>query len=161
LTTEGTNIGSTPLIIGTKFMFYKKGGFRASAGALVELAGESAGIDGTPFNIYGVISENAGKIGYINTGLGYTLGINAGYRLNFFFGLNKALIGDKLYAVGEFTNYSIRHGMGLPWNESRGIFNGGLLLILTDFLKFKFIAYDLFDDFLTIGLGGELKIKAF
>lgn len=158
---EGSDIGSTPFIIGTKFMFYKKGSFRASVGANVELLGESAGVDGTPFALYGVMSENAGKIGYINTGLGYTLGINAGYKLNFFFGLNKPLVGDKLYAIGEFTNYSVRQGMGLPWDEGRGIFNGGFLLVLTDFLKFKFIAYDLFDNFLTVGLGGEIKIKAF
>jgi len=161
LVSEGSDIGSTPFIIGTKFMFYKKGGFRVSTGVGVELSGESAEIDGTPFKIYGVISESAGKIGYINTGLGYTLGINAGYSLNFFFGLNKALIDDKLYAIGEFTNYSVRHGMGLPWDEGRGIFNGGLLLVLTDFLRFKFIAYDLFDNFLTVGLGGEIRIKAF
>jgi len=161
LTGEDGEIGATPFIFGTKYLFYQKGGFRAAAGLQVELLGDAANVDGTPVSLYGVISESAGKIGYVNIGLGYTLGIDVGYAINFFVGLQKAVIGEKLFVIGEFTNYSVRQGLGLPWSEERGIFNGGVVLELTDFLKFKFIAYDLLDHFLTVGLGGELKIKAF
>jgi hypothetical protein len=161
LTGEGEELGATPLILGSKYLFYQKGDFRAAAGIQVELLGDAAQVDGTPISLYGVISESAGKIGYVNIGLGYTLGIDAGYSINFFAGLRKAVIGDKLFVIGEFTNYSVRQGLGLPWDESRGIFNSGLVLELTDFLKFKFVGYDLLDDFLTVGLGGELRFKVF
>lgn len=162
-TSEGEDLGSTPLILGTKYRFYGKGnkGFKAAVGGQLELLGQAAGVEGTPISIYGTISEDAGKLGYINTGLGYTFGINAGYRINFFFGFSKPLIGDKLFVIGEITNYSIRQGLNMPWNEERGIFNGGLILELTDFIKFKFIAFDLLDNFLTVGFGGEVEIKIF
>jgi hypothetical protein len=161
LTGENQDIGATPFILGSKYMFYQKGGFRAAAGFQVELLGEEANVDGTPVSIYGVVSESAGKIGYVNIGLGYTLGVDTGYAINFFVGIRKAVIGDKLFAIGEFTNYSTRYGLGLPWDEGRGIFNSGLILELTDFLKFKLTAYDLLDDFLTVGLGGEVRINIF
>jgi len=161
LTGQGEEIGSTPFIIGTKYMFYERGDFRAAAGLQVELLGNDAGASGTPVSLYGVISESAGKLGYMNIGLGYTFGIDAGYHINFFLGLRKELIGEKLFAVGEFTNFSVRQGLGLPWDEGRGIFNAGLILELTDFLKFKLMTYDLLDDFLTVGLGGELSLKVF
>jgi hypothetical protein len=161
LTREGGEIDATPFVIGTKYLFYQKGDFRAAAGLQVDLLLDQQIVDGTPVSLYGVISESAGKIGYVNIGLGYTLGIDAGYAINFFVGLRKAVIGDKLFVIGEFTNYSVRQGLGLPWNEGRGIFNGGVVLELTDFLKFKFTAYDLLDHFLTVGLGAELRLKAF
>jgi len=163
LTSEGSDMGSTPFIIGTKYKFYEKqkGGFRAACGLQLEILGKSANVDGTPVSLYGVISDNAGKLGYINAGFGYVFGIDMGYRINFLLGIRKPLIEDKLFVVGEFTNYTIRQGLDKPWDEGRGIFNGGLLLELTDFLKFKLAFFDLFDDFLTVGLGGEVKLKAF
>ena len=161
LTGEGGEIDATPFIFGTKYLFYQKGDFRAAAGLQAELLLDQQIVDGTPVSLYGVISESAGKIGYVNIGLGYTLGIDAGYAINFFVGLRKAVIGDKLFIIGEFTNYSIRQGLDLPWSEGRGIFNGGAVLELTDFLKFKLTAYDLLDHFLTVGLGAELRLKAF
>ena len=161
LTSEGEEIGATPYIFGSKYLFYEKGSFRAAGGLQIELAGDAANVDGIPFTIYGIISESAGKIGYVNIGLGYTLGIEAGYAINFFVGLRRAIIDDKLFLIGEFTNYSVRQGLGLPWNEGRGIFNSGLVLELKDFLKFKFTTYDLLDEFLTVGLGAEIRLKAF
>jgi hypothetical protein len=162
-TKEGSELGATPFILGTKYMFYgsKKNGFRAAVGAQVEILGKAAGLDGVPVTIYGVISESAGKLGYVNTGLGYTLGIDAGYQINFFFSLEKAIIGDKLYVIGEFTNYSVREGLYTPWSVDRGIFNTGLLLELNEFLSFKGMFYDLLDDFINVGLGAEVRIKAF
>ncbi len=161
LTSEGEEIGATPYIFGSKYMFYEKGSFRSAGGIQIELAGDAANVDGLPFTIYGVISESAGKIGYVNIGLGYTLGIEAGYAINFFVGLRRAIIGDKLFVIGEFTNYSVRQGLGLPWNEGRGVFNSGLILELKDFLKFKLATYDLLDEFLTVGLGAEVRLRAF
>ncbi len=155
------SFSSTPLIFGSKYLFYKKGTFKSGIGIQIELAGDKAGISGTPITLYGVISESAGKLGKLSTGLGYTFGMNAGYRINFFVGLKKPLVEDKLYLIGEFTNFSVRHGQALPWNEARGVFNGGLQLKLTDFLMFNFAAYDMFDNFLTIGISGELKLKVF
>jgi hypothetical protein len=161
LTDEGQETGATPWIIGTKYMFYEKGGFRAATGLQVEIAGDAAGVDGTPVSLYGVISDNVGKLGYINLGLGYTLGIDAGYNINFFAGMRSPIWKDKLFFIGEFTNYSVRQGQGLPWNVNRGVFNAGLVLEPTDFLKFKFATYDLLDKFLTVGLGAEVKLKLF
>lgn len=161
LTDEGEDIGATPWVIGSKYMFYEKGGFRAAAGIQVELLGDAAGANDTPVSIYGVISDNAGKIGYVNLGLGYTFGVDAGYNINFFVGFRDPIIDDKLFLIGEFTNFSIRQGLGRPWNENRGVFNAGLDLELTEFLKFKLVAYDLLDDFLILGLGGEVKLKIF
>jgi hypothetical protein len=158
---EDEDIGATPYIFGTKYLFHQSGSFRASAGIQLELLGDEANVDGTPVNIYGVLSESAGNMGYINMGLGYTFGIDAEYAINFFVGLRRALIGDKLFVIGEFTNFSVRQGLGLPWNSQRGIFNAGLILELTDFLKFKFVTYDVLDEFLTVGLGGELRLKVF
>ncbi|MFW6138500.1 MAG: hypothetical protein ACOC7U_04935 [Spirochaetota bacterium] len=160
---EGTSMASTPYIMGTKVMFYgsRRGGFRAAVGLQLELLGREYSVDGPPVTLFGMISENAGKLGYISTGMGYTLGVDAGYRINFFLGLRKALIGEQLFAVGEFTNFSLRQGLELGWNEHRGIFNAGLALRLTDFMEFKFYTLDLFDRFLTVGLGGTFKIKAF
>lgn len=162
-TKENSELGATPFILGTKYMFYgsKKDTFRAAIGAQVEILGKAAGLDGVPVTIYGVISESAGKLGYVNTGLGYTLGIDAGYQINFFFSLQKAIIGDKLYVIGEFTNYSVRQGLYTPWSVARGVFNTGLLLELNEFLSFKGMFYDLLDDFINVGLGAEVRIKAF
>jgi hypothetical protein len=161
LTGEGEDMGATPWIVGSKYMFYEKGGFRAAAGLQVELLGDAAGANGTPVSVYGVISDGAGKLGYINLGLGYTFGIGAGYNINFFVGVREPVIGDKLFFIGEFTNFSVRQGLGLPWNVNRGVFNSGLVLELTDFLKFKVVVYDLLDESLTLGLGGEAKLKLF
>lgn len=161
LTGSTADIGATPFIIGTKYMFYSKGGFRAAGGLQVEILGDESGVDGVPVTIYGVISESAGKLGYMNFGLGYTLGVDAGYNINFFAGLRRSIIGDKLFVVGEFTNFSIRQGLDPPWDEGRGIFNAGLVLELIEFLKFKFVAYDVLDEFLTLGLGAEVKFKVF
>ncbi len=152
----------TPYILGTKYVFYNSGGgFRAAIGVQLELISKDVGLPGTPITIYGLVSESAGKLGIVSTGLGYTLGINSGYNINFMLGLKKAIIGNQLYFIGEFTNFSIRQGFGLPWSVNRGIFNAGLLLKLNKMLTFKFITYDLFDHFLTVGLGGELSLKAF
>jgi hypothetical protein len=161
LTGEGEDIGATPWVIGSKYMFYEKGEFRSAAGIQVELLGDAAGVNGTPVSIYGVISDSAGKLGYVNLGLGYTFGIDAGYNINFFVGVREPVIGDKLFLIGEFTNFSVRQGLGLPWNVNRGVFNAGLVLELTDFMKFKLAAFDLLDNLLTIGLGGEIKLKIF
>jgi hypothetical protein len=161
LTEEGQDIGATPFIMGSKYMFYEKGGFRAAGGIQIEFPGEAAGVDGTPISLYGVISDNAGKLGYVNLGLGYTFGIDAGYNINFFTGIRTPIISDKLFLIGEFTNFSIRQGQGIPWDVNRGVFNAGLVLEPVDFLKFKFVMYDLLDDFLTVGLGGEVKLKLF
>lgn len=162
-TKENSEIGATPFILGTKYMFYrsKKDSFRAAAGAQVELLGKASGLDGVPVTIYAVINESAGKLGYVNTGLGYTLGIDAGYKINFFFSLQKAIMGDKLFVIGEFTNYSVREGLYTPWSVARGVFNTGLILELNEFLSFKGMFYDLLDDFINVGLGAELRIKAF
>lgn len=163
LTSEGRELGATPFILGTKYMFYgsKKGSFKAAVGLQLELLGKAAGVDGTPITLYGVISESAGKLGYVNTGFGYTMGIDAGYLINFFIGLQKAIIGDKLFVIGEFSNYSVRQGLDTAWSVDRGIFNTGLLLELNEYLSFKAAFYDLLDDFINIGLGAELRIKAF
>lgn len=161
LTDEGQDIGATPFIMGSKFMFYEKSGFRAAGGLQIELPGEAADVDGTPISLYGVISDNAGKLGYVNLGLGYTFGIDAGYNINFFTGIRTPIIRDKLFFIGEFTNFSIRQGQGTPWSVDRGVFNAGLVLEPIDFLKLKFVMYDLLDDFLTVGLGGEFKLKLF
>lgn len=161
LTSADREIGSTPFILGTKYRFYRKGSFQAAAGIQIELIGEEGGVDGTPITLYGVVSESAGKLGYLNTGLGYTFGIDAEYQINLSISLKMPIIGKKLFLVGEFTNYSARQGLDLPWDENRGIINGGFVLELLDFLKFKLIASDFLDDFLTVGLGAELRIKAF
>lgn len=161
-TTNGQEFKGTPFIIGAKYMFYGKGqGFKAALGTYIELISKNIGLPGTPFTIYGLVSDNAGKLGYVTTGIGYTLGINAGYNIDFLLALKKAIIGNQLYLIGEFTNFSIRQGLGLPWSTNRGIFNAGLLLKLNSFLMFKLAAYDLFDNFLTVGLGGEVSFKAF
>jgi len=161
-TTSGQEFKGTPFIIGSKYMFYgKSSGFKAALGVHVQFISKDVGLPGTPISIYGLVSDNAGKLGYISTGIGYTLGINAGYDIDFLLALKKAIIGNQLYFIGEFTNFSIREGLGLPWNTNRGIFNAGLLLYLNDFLSFKLAFYDLFDNFLTVGLGGEVKIRAF
>lgn len=161
LVTSDVGIGATPFIFGSKYMFYSKGGFRAAGGIQVEILGDESGVDGVPVTIYAVLSESAGKLGYMNFGLGYTLGIDAGYNINFFAGLRRAIVKEKLFVVGEFTNFSVRQGLGLPWDDSRGIFNAGLVLELIDFLKFKLVAYDVLDEFLTVGLGAEVKFKIF
>jgi len=155
------DMGATPYIFGTKYLFHQSGSFRASAGIQLELLGDEANVDGTPVSIYGVLSDSAGNMGYINMGMGYTFGIDAEYAINFFVGLRRALIGEKLFVIGEFTNFSVRQGLGPAWNPQRGIFNAGLVLELTDFLKFKFVTYDVLDEFLTVGLGGELRLKVF
>jgi hypothetical protein len=156
-----TGIGATPIIVGSKYLFYNKGGFRAAGGVQAEILGDESGVDGFPFSIYAVLSENAGRLGYFNFGLGYTFGLDAGYNINFFAGLRKGIIQDKLFVIGEFTNYSVRHGLGLPWDESRGVFNAGLMLEVIEFAKFKLVAYDILDNFITVGLGAELKLKVF
>jgi hypothetical protein len=153
----------TPYILGTKYRFYSEGrnDFEASVGLQVELLKDEAGVDGTPVSFYLAISDYAGKLGYMNTGLGYTLGVDAGYLINFFFGLETPIIGDSLYAIGEFTNYSPRLGQDLAWDLSRGVFNAGLVLNIEDFLDLKLVGYDMLDDFLTVGLGAEVGFKAF
>lgn len=163
LTEENSDLGWTPYILGTKYTFYGAGrtGFKAAAGMQVELMGDEAGVDGTPFTMYMVVSDAAGKLGYVNLGLGYTLGVDAGYLINFFTGVRTPLIEDRLFFIGEFTNYSVRLGRGLAWDVQRGVFNAGLVLELNRFLKFKLVGYDMLDEFLTVGLGGELRIKAF
>ena len=154
-------IGATPFVVGSKYMFYSKGGFRAAGGLQVEILGDEAGVDGVPIMVYAVLSENAGKLGYFNFGLGYTFGVEAGYNINFFAGMRRAIIQDKLFVIGEFTNFSTRHGLGLPWDENRGVFNTGLMLELIEFIKFKMVVYDVLDDFITVGLGAEVKFKVF
>jgi len=74
LTSEGSTMGSTPYIIGTKYKFYEKGkgGFKAACGLQLEILGKSANVDGMPVSLYGIVSESAGKLGYVNAGLGYT-----------------------------------------------------------------------------------------
>ena len=161
-TTKGEEFKGTPFILGTKYMFYSKGSnFKSAAGIHVQLISKDIGLPGIPVTIYGLVSDNAGKLGYITTGIGYTLGIKAGYNIDFLLALKKAIIENKLYLIGEFTNFSIRQGLGLPWNTDRGIFNAGLLLNLNNLISFKLAFYDLFDNFLTVGLGGEIKLKAF
>jgi len=163
LTEKGRDAGVTPLIFGSKYVFYGggKSGFRAAFGIQAEFMSDAAGVDGTPISIYAAISENAGKLGYMNTGLGYTFGVDAGYLLNFFFGIRKPIYRDKLYVIGEFTNYSVRKGLGLAWDEQRGVFNAGLMYDLNRFFKFKVAGYDLLDHFMTIGIGAEASFKAF
>ncbi len=163
LTEKGRDIGVTPFIFGSKYVFYGAGtgGFRAAAGIQAEFMSDAAGVDGTPISIYAAISESAGKLGYMNTGLGYTFGVDAGYLLNFFFGIRKPIYRDKLYVIGEFTNYSVRKGLGLAWDEQRGVFNTGLLYELNQFFTFKVVGYDLLDHFLTVGIGAEASFKAF
>ena len=39
-------IGATPFVVGSKYMFYSKGGFRAAGGLQVEILGDEAGVDG-------------------------------------------------------------------------------------------------------------------
>lgn len=160
---ENADLGATPFIIGTKYTFYGAGqtGFKAAAGAQVELMGDEAGVDGTPFTIYMVVSDAAGRLGYVNLGLGYTLGVDAGYLINFFTGVRTPIISNKLFFIGEFTNYSVRLGQFLPWDVQRGVFNAGLMLELNNMLKFKLVGYDMLDEFLTVGLGSELRFKAF
>jgi hypothetical protein len=153
---NNADMGATPLIVGTKWKFYEKGSFRTAIGAQVEFLGEAAGVDGTPFSFYAAVSDNAGALGYVNAGLGYTLGIDAGYLINFFFGLRRHIIEDKLYVIGEFTNYGVRKGLFTAWDESRGIFNLGLQFEALKFASFNLVAYDLLDHFITIGLGGEV-----
>jgi len=163
LTQEGQDIGVTPFIFGSKYVFYGAGrsGFRAAAGIQAEFMSDAAGVNGTPISIYAAISENAGKLGYINTGLGYTFGLDAGYLLNFFFGIRKPVYRDKLFVIGEFTNYSVRKGLGLAWDEQRGVFNTGLMYELNKYFKFKVVGYDLLDHFLTVGIGAEAGFKVF
>lgn len=163
LTQEGQDIGVTPFIFGSKYVFYGGGttGFRAAAGIQVELMSDAAGVNGTPVSMYAAISESAGKLGYMNTGLGYTFGVDAGYLLNFFFGIRKPVYRDKLFVIGEFTNYSVRKGLGLAWDEHRGVFNTGLVYELNKYIKFKAVGYDLLDHFLTVGVGAEGSFKAF
>ncbi len=152
----------TPYILGAKYTFYGSGGsLNAALGIQFEFVDKEVGLPGIPITIYGVVSESAGKLGNISTGLGYTLGINAGYNINFMLGLEKAIIGNQLYFIGEFTNFSVRQGYGLPWNVNRGIFNAGLLLKLNKLISFKLVGYDLFDHFITVSLGGELRLKGF
>jgi hypothetical protein len=158
---QDAGIGATPFVVGTKYLFYNKGGFRIAGGAQVEILGDEAGVDGFPVGIYAVLSENAGRLGYFNFGLGYTFGVDAGYNINFFAGLRRGIVQDKLFVIGEFTNYSVRHGLGLPWDESRGVFNAGLMLEVIEFAKFKLVFYDILDNFLTVGLGAEIKLKVF
>ncbi len=158
---SNAGIGATPFVVGSKYMFYSKGGFRAAGGIQVEILGDESGVIGVPVTLYAVLSESAGKLGYVNFGLGYTLGVDAGYNINFFAGLRRAIVQDKLYVIGEFTNFSVRHGLGLPWDESRGVFNTGLMLELIEFLKFKLVVYDVLDNFITVGLGAEVKFKVF
>jgi hypothetical protein len=158
---DNAGIGATPFVVGSKYMFYGKGGFRAAGGIQVEILGDEAGVNGIPIIVYAVLSENAGKLGYFNFGLGYTFGVEAGYNINFFAGMRRAIIQDKLYVIGEFTNFSVRHGLGLPWDENRGVFNTGLMLELIEFLKFKLVVYDVLDNFITVGLGAEVKFKVF
>jgi hypothetical protein len=163
LTGENAELGWTPFVIGTKYTFYGAGGrsFKAAAGMQVELMSEEAGVDGTPFTLYAVVSDQAGQLGYVSLGVGYTLGVDAGYLINFFTNIKTPIISDKLFFVGEFTNYSPRLGRGLAWDMQRGIFNAGVVLELNRFVKFHLAGYDMLDEFLTIGLGGELRIKAF
>lgn len=163
LTEEGSDLSWTPFVLGTKYTFYGAGGqgFKAAAGMQVELMGDEAGVDGTPVTLYAVVGDYASNLGYVNLGLGYTLGVDAGYLINFFTGVRTPIIEDTLFFIGEFTNYSARLGRGLPWDVQRGVFNAGLQLELNRFLKFKLVGYDMLDEFLILGLGGELRIKAF
>ena len=161
LVSGNSEIGDTPFVVGSKYMFYSKGGFRAAGGIQVEILGDSAGVNGVPIMVYAVLSESAGKLGYFNFGLGYTFGVEAGYNINVFAGMRRAIVQDKLFVIGEFTNFSVRHGLGLPWNEHRGVFNAGLSLELIEFLKFKMVVYDVLDNFITVGLGAEVKFKVF
>jgi len=153
---SNADIGATPWIVGTKWTFHEKGSFRVSIGGQAEFLGEAAGLDGTPVKMYAAVSDNAGALGYVNAGLGYTLGIDAGYQINFFFGLRRHIIEDKLFVIGEFTNYSAREGLYKAWDEQRGIFNLGLAFEAFKFATFNLVTYDLLDHFITIGLGGEV-----
>ena len=153
---SNADMGTTPWIIGTKWKFYEKGSFRTAIGAQFEFLGDAAGVDGTPVSFYAAVSDNAGNLGYVNAGLGYTLGLDAGYQINFFFGLRRHIIEDRLYVIGEFTNYGIRKGLFTAWDESRGIFNLGLQFEAFKFASFNLVAYDVLDHFITIGLGGEV-----
>jgi hypothetical protein len=153
---SNADLGYTPWIVGTKWKFYEKGSFRTAIGGQIEFLGDEAGVDGTPVSLYAAVSDNAGALGYVNAGLGYTLGIDAGYRINFFFGLRRHIVEGKLFVIGEFTNYGVRQGLATAWDESRGIFNLGLQFEAFKFATFNLAAYDLLDEFITVGLGGEV-----
>jgi hypothetical protein len=153
---SNADLGSTPWILGSKWKFHEKGSFRAALGGQIEFLGDTAMVDGTPVSLYAAISDNAGALGYVNAGLGYTLGLDLGYQINFFFGTRRHIIEDKLFVVGEFTNYSVRQGLYKPWDEARGIFNLGLVFEAFKFASFNVVAYDLLDTFITIGLAGEI-----
>jgi hypothetical protein len=66
-----------------------------------------------------------------------------------------------LFVVGEFTNFSVRQGQYVSWNEGRGIFNLGLTLELFDMTSFSLVAYDLLDDFISVGISGEVYFDLF
>ena len=149
-------MGFTPWIIGTKWTFYEKGSFKTTIGGQIEILDDASGYDSAPFTLYAAVSEYAGGLGYVNAGLGYTLNIDAGYQINFFFGMRRHIIEDKLFVVGEFSNYSVRQGFYTAWNERRGIFNLGLVFEAFKFASFNLVAYDMLDEFITVGLGGEV-----
>ncbi len=152
---DNADLGMTPWIIGTKWTFYEKGSFRSTIGGQIEFLDETVS-ENIPVTLYAAVSENAGVLGYINAGLGYTFGIDAGYHINFFFGIRRRIIEDTLFFVGEFSNYSVRQGLFTAWNEQRGIFNIGLVLEAFEFASFNLVAYDILDHFITVGLGGEV-----
>ena len=149
-------IGFTPWIIGTKWTFYEKGPFKTTIGGQIEFLDDASGYDRAPFTLYAAVSDFAGALGYVNAGLGYTFNIDAGYHINFFFGMHRQIIEDKLFVVGEFSNYSVRQGFYTAWNEKRGIFNLGLVFEPFKFASFNLVAYDMLDNFITVGLGGEV-----
>jgi hypothetical protein len=153
---DNADMGLTPWILGTKWTFYEKETFRSTIGGQIEFLDEAAGYDKTPITLYAAVSDNAGGLGYINAGLGYTFNIDAGYHINFFFGTRRHIIEDKLYVVGEFSNFSVRQGLFTAWDEQRGIFNLGLVFEAFEFATFNLVAYDMLDHFITIGLGGEV-----
>jgi hypothetical protein len=61
-----------------------------------------------------------------------------------------------LFLIGEFTNYSVRQGQYKAWDESRGIFNLGLVFEPLKWANFNIVTYDILDNFITIGIGGEV-----
>jgi hypothetical protein len=160
---ENTDLGLTPYILGSQYKFYGKDqkSLQIAGGGYVELLGDVAGLDGTPFDVYIVFSDYAGKLGIVNTGLGYTFGIDAEYTINFFFNMKWALVKDKLFLIQEFTNHSVRQGGELAWDSQRGVFNLGLLFDFKKFIKFNLVTYDILDDFITLGFGAEFSIDAF
>ena len=153
---DETEMGFTPWILGTKWNFYEKGSFKTSIGCQIEFLDEASGYDSTPFSIYAAVSDYAGALGYVNAGLGYTFNIDAEYQINFFFGTKRHIVEDMLFVVGEFSNYSVRQGYYTAWNERRGIFNLGLTFEAFKFASFNIVAYDVLDEFITVGLGGEV-----